>query len=98
LLAIPYAAELNDSTTMIGRQCSARDFADMIVDEAEELLSGGDQAVVMSVVLHSFISGQPFRLRALARALEHLRSLDIWFTTPAEIHAAVLADPRLASG
>ena len=66
LLAIPYSAELNDSSTVVGRFASARDFADMIVDEFDELLAAADdQPLVMSVVLHSFISGVPFRLRAL---------------------------------
>ena len=41
----------------------------------------------MSIVVHSFISGQPFRLRALSRALEHIaaRSGDIWLTCPGDI-------------
>ena len=38
LLSIPYALELNDSTTVIGRHVSAADFAAMIVDELEDLL------------------------------------------------------------
>ena len=38
LLAMPYALELNDSTTLIGRQASARDFAQMINDEFDEML------------------------------------------------------------
>ena len=38
LLAIPYNAEINDSSTMIGKQASAHEFADMIVDEFAELL------------------------------------------------------------
>ncbi|MEY8120342.1 polysaccharide deacetylase family protein [Falsihalocynthiibacter sp. BN13B15] len=100
LLSIPYAAELNDSTTMIGRQTDARTFARMILDEAEELLDGGgQQPVVMSIVLHSFVSGQPWRLRALSEAFEKLQSRadEIWYTTPSEIHAAVLADPNLAA-
>jgi peptidoglycan/xylan/chitin deacetylase (PgdA/CDA1 family) len=91
LLAIPYALELNDSTTMIGRQVSPRDFADMIVDEFDELReTAGEQPVVMSVVLHSFISGMPFRFRAVRRALEHLAGFagDVWFTTPAGIDRA----------
>jgi len=37
LLAIPYNAEINDSSTMIGRQASAHEFADMITDEFAEL-------------------------------------------------------------
>ena len=37
LLAIPYNAEINDSSTMIGRQASAHEFEAMIVDEFAEL-------------------------------------------------------------
>ena len=33
LLMFPYAAALNDSSTMVGRSVSPRDFADMIDDE-----------------------------------------------------------------
>ncbi len=98
LLAIPYNAEVNDSSTVIGRDITARDFADMIVDELDELLlAAQDRPLVMSVVLHSFISGAPFRLRALTRALEHLasRADEIWFTTPDQIHAAVVANPAI---
>lgn len=100
LLAIPYAAEINDSTTAIGRQTAARDFADMIVDEFEELLAASrEQALVMSIVVHSFVSGQPFRLRALSRALEHIGANRdrVWFTQPRHIAAAVAQDPALSA-
>jgi peptidoglycan/xylan/chitin deacetylase (PgdA/CDA1 family) len=91
LLSIPYAAELNDSSTCVGRQTSADVFSQMIIDEFDEMLRASrDQPLVMSVVLHSFISGQPFRLRALDRALAHIarHRPDIWMTTPHEIDAA----------
>ncbi|WP_353475208.1 polysaccharide deacetylase [Salipiger sp. H15] len=98
LLAIPYAAELNDSTSMVGRQMEPRAFAAAILDEARELLES-PQPVVMSVVLHSFISGQPWRLRPLAEALAEVAAMPgVWLATPAEIHAAVLAEPSLAAG
>jgi peptidoglycan/xylan/chitin deacetylase (PgdA/CDA1 family) len=96
LLSIPYALEINDSSTMIGRQTAAGDFTAMIVDEFDELLEASeDRALVMSIVVHSFISGQPFRLKALTRALEHIsrHSDDIWFTTPAEIADAFTEFP-----
>lgn len=94
LLAIPYSAELNDSSTAVGRYASGRDFADMVVDEFDELrATPGGQPLVMSIVLHAFISGVPFRLRALTRALEHLAAAgDVWFTQPRHLHAAVRAD------
>jgi hypothetical protein len=94
LLAIPYALELNDSSTVVGRQASAGEFADMVVDEFDELReSADDQPLVMSVVVHSYISGVPFRLRRLGRALAHLAAHadDVWFTTPREIHRAFSA-------
>ena len=90
LLAIPYNAEINDSSTMIGKQASAHEFADMIVDEFAEL-SATQRPLVMSIVLHSFITGVPFRLRAVRGALERVAAGDgVWLTTPREIHQAVV--------
>lgn len=100
LLAIPYALEINDSTSMIGRQVGAREFADMIIDEFDEmLLAAEERPLVMSIVVHSFISGAPFRLRQLVRALQHLvdHREDVWFTTPRGIYdATIMADVERA--
>jgi hypothetical protein len=68
----------------------AVDFADMIVDQFDEMYRAStDQPLVMSVVTHSFISGQPFRLRALRRALEHIAKsrAQLWLTQPGAIAA-----------
>lgn len=99
LLAIPYAAEINDSTSQIGRFASGREFADMIVDEFDEMREAArNHALVMSVVVHSFISGQPFRLRALMRALRHITLQDdVWLCRPSDIAAAVGVNPNLAT-
>lgn len=99
VLALPYALELNDSTTLIGRQTTARDFAQMIVDEFDEMLiAARSQPLVMSIVVHSFISGQPFRLAALTAALDHIVSHrhEVWLAQPGEIEEFVRADPRRA--
>ncbi len=99
LLHIPYALELNDSSTVIGRQASATDFERMIIDQFDEMLSSSsDQPLVMAVVVHSFISGQPFRLRALSRALDHIaaRRHDCWLTTPGRIAEFIHGRPDLA--
>ena len=100
LLVLPYALEVNDSTTVVGRGASAAEFADMVVDEFDELLDrSADQPLVMSVVVHSFISGAPFRLRALDRALRHMTAHAdrVWFTQPRAI-AAHLAAAETAAG
>ena len=99
LLCIPYALELNDSSTIIGRQASATEFAQMIIDQFDEMLeTSAQQSLVMPLVVHSFISGQPFRLRALRRALAHIaRHRDkVWFTTPGQIADFIHASPELA--
>lgn len=95
LLAIPYNAEINDSSTMIGRQVGPHEFAAMIDDEFAVLRrEAQDRPLVMSIVLHSFISGAPFRARAVGDALRRLsQDSSVWFTTPAALHDAVLAQP-----
>ncbi len=95
ILSVPYTQELNDSSAIIGRQVDARDFADMIVDQFDEMrATADDQALVMSVITHSFIIGQPFRLRAFRRALDHILQYrdELWITQPGEIarHYAAL--------
>jgi allantoinase len=97
ILSVPYAQELNDSTAIIGRQVSAADFAAMIVDQFDEMRQMAEhQPLVMSVILHSFISGQPFRLRALRRALEHILKAraELWITQPGAIARHFQALPR----
>jgi hypothetical protein len=88
ILSIPYSLEINDSSAIIGRQADAGDFADMIVDQFEEMRrTSSEQPLVMSVVIHSFISGQPFRLRAFRRALMHIAQAraELWLTRPGAI-------------
>lgn len=99
LLAVPYAVELNDSSTIIGRQADARDFAEAIIDEFDEMLAAAEERpLVMSLVVHSFISGQPFRLRALTRALEHIAAHRdrVWFARAGDIARFIEADPARA--
>ena len=96
LLSIPYSQEINDSSTIIGRMTSASEFADMIVDHFDQLLEDSrEQPVVMSVILHSFIAGQPFRLRQIRRALAHIvaRREQLWLTTPGQIAEFIHAQP-----
>jgi peptidoglycan/xylan/chitin deacetylase (PgdA/CDA1 family) len=90
LLAVPYPQELNDSSAIIGRRVGAAEFADMIVDQFEEMLAqSAEQALVMGVALHPYIVGQPFRLRHLRRALQHIGAPrpEVWTTTAGAIAA-----------
>ncbi len=90
LLSVPYPMELNDIGTTVNRDHTGREFADMVVDQFDELLEQSrQQPLVMSVALHPFICGQPFRLRPLRQALkhciEHQNKDKVWFTTAGKI-------------
>jgi allantoinase len=97
LLAVPYPQELNDSSAIIGRRMNAGDFADMIVDQFDEMLTqSAEQPLVMGIALHSYIVGQPYRLRHLRRALRHIagRRAPVWHTTAGAVarHFALLGE------
>ncbi len=91
ILSVPYPLEpLNDAGTMVGRDHSGREFADMLVDTFEEMLELSDeQPLVCALSLHGFIVGQPARLRPLRKALkhcvEHAKKDKVWFTRAGEI-------------
>jgi allantoinase len=102
LWAVPYPQELNDIPMIVGRQMDAKDFAQMIVDQFDEMLEQAqrhDQALVMGIALHPYLVGQPYRLRHLRRALRHIATHaagpaanDVWITTPGRIVDAMPAD------
>jgi peptidoglycan/xylan/chitin deacetylase (PgdA/CDA1 family) len=90
LWSIPYPQELNDIPMIIARQMDAKDFAQIIIDQFDEMYEQCDaQPLVMGIALHPYIVGQPYRLRYLRRALEHIASFrdsgKIWLTTPGRI-------------
>jgi len=92
LWSIPYPQELNDIPMIIARQMDSKDFAQMVIDNTDEMLEQSSrQPLVMGIALHPYIVGQPYRLRHLRRALEHLARLRddgrIWFTTPGAVSA-----------
>lgn len=91
ILSVPYPMELNDAGTLMVRDHTGRQFADMIVDQYEEMLEQCvRQPLVFALSLHGFIVGQPMRLRPLKKALRHcvehkLTKERVWFTRAGEI-------------
>lgn len=101
ILSIPYSQEINDSAAIIGRNVSAGAFADMVIDQVDEMLEQSrTQAprLVFGLALHAQIIGQPFRLRQLRRALRHIAGLSdqIWITRAADIAAVISGNPANA--
>lgn len=103
LLSVPYPQELNDIPAIVARRAGAAEFANMIIDQFEEMLvQSMAQPLVMGIALHPYIVGQPFRLRQLRRALAAIVDVrtTIWLTTADAIaeHYAGLFPPPSETG
>lgn len=90
LLSVPYPVELNDVTALLHRRHAGREFADMIVNQFETMLAQSEkQPLVFALGLHAYVAGQPFRLHAIRKALQHcLAHRDaerVWPTHPGAI-------------
>lgn len=97
LWSVPYPQELNDIPMIVARQLDGKDFAQMIVDQFDEMLEQTQRnddapSLVMGLALHPYLVGQPYRLRHLRRALQHVArhaEHEVWITTPGAIVDAV---------
>ena len=88
ILSVPYPQEVNDIPAIAVRRMNADAFADMIVDNFDEMLEqSAAQPLVMGIALHAYIVGQPYRLRHLRRALQHIitRRNDVWLCHSGDI-------------
>lgn len=88
ILSVPYPQEVNDIPAIVARRMTAPDFADMIVDQFDEMIrQSRDQSLVMGVALHPYVVGQPHRLRHLRQAFAYVASARdrIWITTAGAI-------------
>jgi peptidoglycan/xylan/chitin deacetylase (PgdA/CDA1 family) len=96
ILSIPYPQEVNDIPMIALHHGTAEGFADMIVDNFDEMREqSAGQPLVYGIALHAFIVGQPYRLRHLRRALKHIARQDdrVWLAT-----AGAIADHFIAHG
>jgi peptidoglycan/xylan/chitin deacetylase (PgdA/CDA1 family) len=99
ILSVPYPQEVNDIPAIVARKDSAAQFADMIVDNFDEMLDQAAEApLVMGIALHPYIVGQPYRLRQLRRALAHIATARerVWITRAGDIARSCRAMPDRA--
>jgi allantoinase len=88
ILSVPYPHEVNDIPMIAIHHGTAPAFADVIVDTFDEMLAqSAGPSLVYGIALHAFLVGQPYRLRHLRRALEHIaRHRDrIWLATTGQV-------------
>ena len=97
ILNMPYPVETNDSPMMVFRQHTASQLAETWIDQFDEMLeqARAGQPLVCPFVLHTFVLGQPFRLRQLRRVMQHILAHrnEIWLTHPGRIAAHIQALP-----
>lgn len=88
LLTMPYTLEINDVPTILGKGASAEVFGRMIRDQFDVLYEeGATRPRIMSISVHPFISGHPFRMKHIAPALAYIAShADVWLTTGVEVN------------
>jgi hypothetical protein len=97
ILAVPYPQEVNDIPQIAVRKVSGAAFADIIIDQFDEMLElSATRPLVMGVALHAYLVGQPHRLRHLKRALRHIarHRERIWLTTPGAIARHCMSLPE----
>jgi peptidoglycan/xylan/chitin deacetylase (PgdA/CDA1 family) len=89
ITAMPYTLEIGDIPAFLHNGGTGEDFYQLLVDQFDALYRDGERLPrVMSVALHPFLVGHPYRARHLERALEYIKGHDrVWFATGAEIVA-----------
>jgi len=97
ILSIPYAHDLNDSLECVSRRTPPPLFCESLIDQFDEMLEeSARRPLVMSVVLHSFVLGQSYRLRQFRRVVEHIlkQRERIWIARPGEICRHIESLPK----
>jgi len=102
LLSVPYPHEVNDVPMVVLHHGTAPSFAEMMIDNLDEMVRQSElQSLVCGITIHSFIMGQPYRLRRFRQAVEHLLNIPgVWLTTPGEVathYTSIVAPETSAS-
>ncbi|SRR5581483_2594212 len=87
MVAIPYQQGLNDIRVMHHTGTAPKDWFQMVCDQFDVLYKeGAEQARVMTLPLHPFVVGLPFRSKYLDDALAYICAHNgVWKTTGAEV-------------
>jgi peptidoglycan/xylan/chitin deacetylase (PgdA/CDA1 family) len=87
IVAMPYTLEVGDIPVFLERGGSGEDFYRVIVDQFDVLWDEGARTGrILSIAIHPFLVGHPFRARHFARALAYMKARDgVWFATGSEI-------------
>lgn len=87
IIAMPYTLEIGDIPVFLERGGSGEDFYRMIVDQFDVMYKEGTKIPrILSIAIHPFLIGHPFRAKHLDRALAYIKKHDgVWIATGSEI-------------
>ncbi len=87
IVSLPYSIEVNDITFFHRRGLSTNQGLDLLKEQFDQLyVESETTGKLMNVGLHPYISGQPFRIRAIREFLEYAKGHDhVWWATRQEI-------------
>lgn len=94
LISMPYSIEINDIPAFLDRGMTGEDFYQMIIDQFDGLYEdGATSGRVMSICLHPFLIGHPFRSKYFEKALAYIaKREDVWIAKGGEIAAWYLSE------
>ena len=97
LYAMPHSADVDDAAILIGMHHDEDELRDQLIDHFDVLYeeSATQGGRIMSIPLHSWVIGQPYRIGTLEAVLAHImRHRGVWPATGAEILDAWKAGAR----
>lgn len=86
--SMPLSNDIDDSTILIQNRHSEDSFAQQVCDQFDLLYkeAATDGGRIFTLLLHPWVIGQPYRISALERVLQHITGhKEIWSATGAEI-------------
>lgn len=90
ITAMPLSTELEDRFIIMANGHSETEYADQIMDACDFLLAEAREegGRMLALNLHPWMVGQPHRIGALERALDHIMARgEVWTAMPSEIRA-----------
>lgn len=88
LYSMPLSNDIDDATVLIGMHHDEDEFRDQVTDHFDLLYeeSARQGGRIMSLSLHPWVIGQPYRIGVLEKALDHMmRKPGVWAATGGEI-------------
>jgi hypothetical protein len=96
ILSIPYVRPTNDLPMMHRYQISPKDYADMLIDQFDEmLLQSRETPLVFCLSFHPYFAGHAFRIKHLRRVYQHVvaNADKVWLARTGEIAEHVMKLP-----